>query len=109
MNPSQKNNNPINLEYRGQPHATADGRFAQFDTPWHGWDAAHKDLEAKQKQGLTLRQAIFKFAPPVENNTNSYLENVAKWMNVDRDVPLSSLNVYALVGCMAQEEGYYVE
>ena len=33
MNAAQKNNNPINLDFAGQPGAVADGRFAKFDAP----------------------------------------------------------------------------
>ena len=107
MNPAQRNNNPINIEYAGQPGAKADGRFAQWPTPWEGWQGAHRQIEKDQTRGETIAQFIAKFAPPNENNTSAYLEFVCKELRVGPDAPLSSVSKYALAAVMAQMEGYY--
>ncbi len=107
MNVAQRNNNPINLDFAGQAYAHPDGRFARFDAPWHGWDAAHAQVEKDQGRGETFRQFIAKFAPPNENNTSAYLEFVCGQLKVGKDAPLASVSKYAIAGVMAQYEGYY--
>jgi hypothetical protein len=107
MNDPQRNNNPINLDFAGQPNATAAGRFAHFDTPPHGWNAAHRQIDKDQSRGLTFGQFIGKFAPPRENNTSAYLLFVCDELHVTAEAQLSSVSKYAIAGVMAQYEGYY--
>lgn len=118
MNIPQKCNNPINLMllkavgeateiYRPRPEMTLG--YCVFPTPMAGWRAAFRQIRADQRRGLSLKQFIFKFAPPTENDTNAYLEFVCKEMNEDGAVPLSSLSRYALAGVMAEFEGYFAE
>lgn len=118
LNIPQRCNNPLNLmipkpvgeatEVFNLNEKTGLG-FAVFPTPMAGWRAAFRQIRADQRRGLTLRQFIFKFAPPVENDTNAYLEFVAKEMAVDKDTLISSLSRYALAGVMAEFEGYFAE
>ena len=118
MNVSQRCNNPVNLMIP-QPIGEAMGvyafnektglGYAYFTTPMAGWRAAFRQIKTDQKRGLSLKQFIFKFAPPSENDTNTYLDFVRKEMNVDDSVPLSSLSCYALAGVMAKFEGYFEE
>ena len=116
MNIPQKCNNPVNIMIAA-PVGEATGVFrprddmhigyAQFPTPQAGWRAAHRQYDSDVKRGLTIRQYIFKFAPPNENNTNAYLDFVCKEMRVAPDALLSSVSKYALAGVQAAEEGYY--
>jgi hypothetical protein len=39
--------------------------------------------------GLTLTQALDKYAPPVENETNAYIANVCKWTGLTPDTVLT--------------------
>jgi hypothetical protein len=39
-------------------------------------------------KGLTVAEALNKWAPPVENNTNSYIGNVCEWVGCKPDDPL---------------------
>lgn len=107
MNAPQRNNNPVNLEFAGQPSAVAEGRFARFDTPWHGWNAAHRQIGKDQVRGLTFAQFIGKFAPAVENDTSAYLQFICGQLKVTPGDLLSSVSKYAIAGVMAQYEGYY--
>ena len=109
MNPSQRNNNPLNLEFANQTESIgSDGRFAKFPDGPSGWRAAHVQIREDQNRGLTLREFAFKFAPPNENNTNAYLDfMIDQLKSVNRDSPLRMVSVYALAGIMAQYEGYY--
>ena len=79
---AQRNHNPGNIEYgkfsiahgalRGDP------RFAVFPTAVDGF-ACMSALFKSAYQGLTVAQAIAKWAPSNENDTQSYINNVCKW------------------------------
>lgn len=73
-----RNNNPGNLEYRGQNGAIgSDGRFAIFQSKEAGSQAMANLLFNSDLYGnLRLSEAIHKYAPPVENNTSGYLSRV---------------------------------
>ncbi|MBV6342775.1 hypothetical protein [Candidatus Magnetobacterium casense] len=110
-NRAQRNNNPVNLRYAHQTEAVgkdADG-FAVFGTPEAGWRAAHAQIRLDQTRGVSVREFIFKFAPPNENDTNAYLEFVLDELGIGSSTPLYSIGVYELAGVMAQYEGYYAK
>lgn len=72
-----RNNNPGNLEYGNYAIAMGaigtDGRFAVFPTYATGKAAKEKLIfEGNGYKGLTLSQAITRYAPPSENNTTWY-------------------------------------
>lgn len=111
MNRSQRNCNPLNLRFAHQIEATrldADG-FAIFPTPDAGWRAAHAQIKLDQDRGMTLKDFIFKFAPPNENDTNVYLEFVKVQLSYTDETPLRMISPYALAGVMAAQEGYYAK
>ena len=109
MNLSQRNNNPVNLRYAGQREATGRGEkdFALFSTPMAGWRAAHSQIVLDQTRRLSLKEFIFKFAPPVENDTNAYLDFVCRELRISPDEDLKDISKYALAGVMARQEGYF--
>lgn len=88
LNRPTRNNNPGDLEYG--PFAIAHGstgielakpgmhpRFAVFPSAQVGF-AAMRALFLTHYKGLTVEQAINKYAPPVENQTNVYISEVCK-------------------------------
>jgi hypothetical protein len=87
-----RNNNPGDIEY-GQ-FAIAHGatgrdlRFAVFPSPTAGFSAM-RVLLSRAYVGLTLTQALDKYAPPVENETNAYIANVCKWTGLTPDTVLT--------------------
>jgi hypothetical protein len=94
----------------GQTEAYSDkDGFAIFPNPWAGWRASHAQIKLDQQRGLTLRDFIFKFAPPNENDSNAYLLFVCREFQVLPEEPIKSLSVYALAGVMAAQEGYYTK
>jgi hypothetical protein len=117
MNIPQSCNNPVNIMLKKAPIGEAVQLYgcndktglgyAVFASPFAGWRAAHRQIEADQARELTLGQFIAKFAPPNENDTSAYLEFVMHELHVDKDHPLKALSKYALAGIMAQMEGYY--
>lgn len=79
----QRNNNPGNLEYG---HFTiqngaigSDGRFAIFASGEDGFKALHNLLMSHEYVSLTIDQAIRRFAPSNENDTNAYIKHVCEW------------------------------
>lgn len=79
-----RNANPGNIElgdpWQGMRAKQTDGRFAQFETPAYGIRAIARTLITYQdKYGIrTVAAAINRWAPPVENNTKSYIQQVEK-------------------------------
>lgn len=93
-------NNPGDLIYVGQAGAVPvkitgrDGKvrtFCKFATPEAGMQALQNDLRLKAKRGLTLRQAIYCWAPASDgNDPKSYLSFVCQQLGgVDPDTKLS--------------------
>lgn len=99
-----RNNNPGNIVYmpvnpwKGQ--IGTDGRFGVYDTPANGVRAIGKQLMVyRRKYGLsTVRDLIARWAPPVENNTASYISSVARRLGVDAD---QNIDVAAMLGQLA--------
>ena len=94
-----RNNNPGNLRYKGQPGAEqGEGGFARFKD----YDAGHaeevRQLGLYASRGLTLEQALTKWAPPNENNTAAYIANVAGSTGFNPNARLNSLTSKTTIG-----------
>ncbi len=83
----ERNNNPGNIrecgldsEWLGERSTDDDGAFEEFSEPIYGIRALAKILLAYQnKHDLhTIEELINRWAPPVENDTGSYVRSVAK-------------------------------
>lgn len=78
---SYRNNNPGNLRYVGQAGTTgADSEgFAVFASYQAGYNAlvAQLQLDAARNPSWTLSDLINSYAPPSENDTNSYISNIS--------------------------------
>ena len=78
----QRLNNPGDIEYGNfaAQHGAigSDGRFAIFPDAVTGF-AALRQLLMTDYAGMTLKAALNRFAPPVENDTGRYLLNVCSW------------------------------
>jgi len=99
-----RNNNPGDLTYcveTMRAGATAgDPRFAIFPDARTGWNALRQWLSVRAKfdasgdlvggyLGSTIRQAINRFAPPSENDTEKYVTNVCAWTGLTPDTVLT--------------------
>ncbi len=73
-----RDNNPGDL--RHSPHSThAQGEpdsIGKIDSPDDGWADLERQLRLYAARGMTLRDAIFEFAPPSENDSGRYLKYV---------------------------------
>jgi len=108
-----RNKNPGNMEPGGwQGEIGNDGRFATFDTMPNGIRALGKQLRVYQNRyGLdTIREAINRWAPPNENQTDGYVAFVAHVLEVDPDDKLDFNERDTLwwltVAIMEQENGH---
>lgn len=109
LNPKSRavvNNNPGNIIdssfAKSQPgYLGSDGRFAKFESPEHGETAMHNLLSNYQKRGLNTPASIIgRWAPPSENDTSSYVAQVAKKLGVGPNDPIdvSDPNVKSILG-----------
>lgn len=111
-----RNNNPGNLRKRG-----AKKGFRTFDTLEEGFEAMKSDLRAKingrsdamkryykenniDSRDATLVDLISVYAPPSENDTDSYIDSVATQLGVRRDISLSDLDLNDLALAMIKVE-----
>ena len=111
-----RNNNPGNIQYgdfsRRFGAIGTDGRFAVFPTYDAGKRAKEFLLfESSGYRNLDIARAISRYAPPNENDTNSYINTVSRAAGVPSSTPLSSLNTsqrHAMLSSMERVEGFRV-
>lgn len=111
-----RNNNPGNIEFgsyaRSKGAIGTDGRFAVFPTYEAGLAAKESLLfEGRNYRNLTIRAAISRYAPQFENDTNSYINQVASAAGVSPYTKLNELNPIqrrAMLGAMERVEGFKV-
>jgi len=109
----QRNNNPLNIRHnkanvwRGMSQIQADPSFVQFSGLAWGFRAAYKTLLTYiNMHGLnTIESIIYRWAPPEDNNeTDSYVEYVAKRTGIDKSAPLTQKDHLAVLQAMAKVE-----
>jgi len=102
---ARRNNNPLDLEFNDESvhfgATESDGRFAIFPDVATGFDAGRRWLSVPARfdaagnliggyLGATLRQVIYRFAPPAENNAVSYLGAVCSMTGLQPSTVLTS-------------------
>ena len=88
-----RNNNPLNIrrgkdQWQGLRAQQTDASFCQFESLDYGWRAAFYLLTRTyyHKYRLyTIRMIISKWAPPQENLTATYIENVCRLTGIPPD------------------------
>ena len=91
-----RNRNPLNIRATNIDWVGKTGSnkgFEVFSNSEYGYRAAAKNLyKYNEKDNLkSVRELITKWAPPSENNTDSYVDKVAKDLGVDADADLGNL------------------
>jgi hypothetical protein len=91
-----RNNNPGNIRpvaaYKWQGEIGANGGFCVFDTMENGIRALCKNLIAYYTRSPkidTVREAISRWAPASENDTEAYVDHVATMLEVKPDDELN--------------------
>lgn len=97
---AHRNNNPGNIwdglsegkKKRIWPNIPVDSKgFLKFLDDLTGWALFEKQVNLNVNRGRTLRQLITRWAPPVENDTETYIKNVVKWTGLPENEPLKDL------------------
>ena len=91
-----RNNNPLNIrrskdQWQGMRREQTDPSFCQFENLAYGWRAAFRLLTRTYYHTyrlFTIRAIVNKWAPPNENNTRAYVENVSRLTGIAPDEPL---------------------
>ena len=92
-----RNNNPLNIrrttkdQWKGMAEAQTDRAFVQFKSLEYGWRAAFYLLTRTyyhKYRLFTIRTIINKWAPPHENLTSTYVENVSRLTGIPPDEPI---------------------
>ena len=109
-----RNNNPLNIrrngtKWEGLSPVQEDKSFFQFRTMAYGYRAAIKTIHTYfNKYGLkTIRRIINRWAPPSENDTETYIKVVAGRSDISPD---AEINIYdqqqmiAIVSAMSYME-----
>lgn len=99
------NNNPGNLRFVGQAGASqGTGGFAFFKTVQDGFNALVNQVKLDASRNHTLASFINKYAPPSENNTGVYQQQLATRLNVPMDTPISQIDPILLAKEIARKE-----
>jgi len=94
-----RNQNPGNIRHgetiwQGQSQYQDDPAYVTFTDPIYGIRAIARILMTYSKDGLnTVSQIIGRWAPSSENDTDAYVESVAKALGVGANTPLSLTSV----------------
>ena len=100
-----RNNNPGNIrkgeKWKGLSEHQTDSSFCIFVSPEYGIRALVKILLTYYKKYKlnTVKKIISRYAPPSENETESYIKSVANQLGVasDEEIYLSSVAVLAVL------------
>ena len=86
-----RDNNPGDLRHSN--HSSHDGEGSNdigiIDSVADGWADLERQLQLYGERGLTLRQAIYEFAPPSQNNSEAYLNYVCQGLGCQPDIPIT--------------------
>lgn len=91
-----RNNNPLNIrrgksKWQGLRAQQTDAQFCQFETLEWGWRAAFRLLTRTyyhEYRLYTIRAIIQKWAPAIENKTETYIRNVSRLTGIGPDEPI---------------------
>ena len=110
-----RNNNPLNIreddlvdyDWVGEHERDLDSEFEEFESVEYGFRAAYKVLLTyRNKRKLdTIAGIIGRWAPPSENDTQGYIDYVAKRLNFSPYETLSLERYPELINAMADKEG----
>lgn len=104
---ADRNNNPGNLRVSSrndwQGGQEGEKGFVKFDTPELGARALAKTIN--NNVGMTVKGFINKYAPPSENDTGSYIDQVSKRLGKDSSSTISKDDIPELMKVIAKREG----
>jgi hypothetical protein len=106
-----RNNNPGNIrhggdKWQGMAAEQTDPEFVQFTAPEWGIRAIvvilrnYRTLYGRN----TIRKIITRWAPPTENNTGAYIDNVSRALGIGPDDQLNEGLIPGLVAAIIRHE-----
>jgi hypothetical protein len=109
-----RNNNPLNIrenhkvdyDWVGESLFDKDLDFEEFVSPVYGIRAAARILKNyRDKYDLnTVSGIINRWAPPIENDTQAYIESVADKVGINAHEPLAEVDYTRLISAMIYHE-----
>lgn len=108
-----RNNNPGNIrhgdKWKGLHTEQTDPSFCRFIAPKWGYRALFIILRTYERKYrlCSIREIIHRYAPPIENNTEGYIQRVAKELKVSPDDCLSVMKkdvLFALADAITRVE-----
>lgn len=83
-------NNPGDLRHSPHSeHPDDPNAIGTIDTPADGWADLERQLQLYADRQMTLRAAIYDFAPPSENDSERYLNFVCEGLGCSPDTPVA--------------------
>lgn len=103
-----RNNNPLNIRATGdqwQGQTSVDDGFVVFQSPEWGVRAAARILRSYAARGVvSLRQIIETWAPPIENDVDSYVSHVSAVTGIGESQPVEPAQYTRLLAAMIHHE-----
>jgi hypothetical protein len=85
-----RDNNPGDLRHSPHSeHPEDPNGIGVIDTPEDGWADLERQLQLYAHRQMTLRAAIYAFAPPSENDSERYLQFVCNGLGCAPDTPIA--------------------
>lgn len=90
--PTRKHN-PGDLRHSNHSSHVGEGAedIGIIDTDEHGWEDLDRQLRLFADRGMTLRDAVYTFAPANENEPSVYLDSICKAFPCDPDALMADL------------------
>ena len=115
MTLGERNNNPLNIRrvsgqrWQGEvlpQRGSGEGAFVQFSSMEYGLRAAFCILRTYRNKykAVCIRDIISRWAPPSENDTEKYIQNVCLWTGFGGNERLTEEDWPKLVKAMARQE-----
>lgn len=104
-------NNPGNIEHgpqtwQGQTSDQPDAKLVKFATPEDGLRAIVKTLQTYQRKGIfTIAGAVTRWAPPIENNTQAYIDDECAHCSASPGSPFMRTFLLFIRGLITHEQG----
>lgn len=108
-----RNNNPCNIRigssWLGLSKETEDIAFCKFTNVEYGLRATLYLLfySYRLRNCKTLKQCIYRWAPPAENKTNLYLDRVVNYLDCSPDSLMINIDSFRLLKVMCLIESTY--
>lgn len=98
--------NYAGIKYVGQEGAfkIPGSEFAGWYTPEAGRQAVFNQIEKDKRRNLDIRQFVTKYAPPSENDTEKYIQQLSQAVGADENTNIATLDTNIIASFLAKKE-----